>query len=173
MLQIILHLCISFLYSFATYRKNLLGDTWDTCNFVLIYNVTMNNFIHILFHTFINALWEIFLEMGLPYLLSKYFVQIFCSVQFSYLVMSDSCNPMDCSMPSLPVHRQLLEFTQIHVHWCHQTISSSVIPFSSPLQSFPASVSFQISQFFTSSGQRIGALASASVLPKQFRVDFL
>ena len=125
MLQIILHLCISFLYSFATYRKNLLGDTWDTCNFVLIYNVTMNNFIHILFHTFINALWEIFLEMGLPYLLSKYFVQIFCSVQFSYLVMSDSCNPMDCSMPSLPVHRQLLEFTQIHVHWVGDAIKPS------------------------------------------------
>ena len=49
--------------------------------------------------------------------------------------------------------------------WCHSTISSSVKPFSSCLQSFPASGYFQMSQFFTSSGQRIGVSASASVLP--------
>ena len=49
--------------------------------------------------------------------------------------------------------------------WCHPTISSSVIPFSSRLQSFPASGSFQISQFFKSGSQRTGASASASVLP--------
>ena len=49
--------------------------------------------------------------------------------------------------------------------WCHPTISSSVIPFSSHLQSFPASGSFQMSQFFTSGGQSIGASASASALP--------
>ena len=49
--------------------------------------------------------------------------------------------------------------------WCHPTISSSVIPFSSCLQSFPASGSFPMSQFFTSDGQSIGVSASASVLP--------
>ena len=49
--------------------------------------------------------------------------------------------------------------------WCHPTISSSVIPFSSHLQSFPASGSFPMSQFFTSGGQSIVASASASVLP--------
>ena len=49
--------------------------------------------------------------------------------------------------------------------WCHPTISSSVVPFSYHLQSFPASGSFQMSQFFTSGGQSIGVLASASVLP--------
>ena len=49
--------------------------------------------------------------------------------------------------------------------WCHPTISSSVIPFSSCLQSFPASGSFPVSQFFASGGQSIGASASASVLP--------
>ena len=49
--------------------------------------------------------------------------------------------------------------------WCHPTISSSVIPFSSGLLSCPASGSFPMSQFFTSGGQRIGASASASVLP--------
>ena len=49
--------------------------------------------------------------------------------------------------------------------WCHPTISSSVIPFSSCLQSFPASGSFPVSQFFKSGGQSIGVSASASVLP--------
>ena len=49
--------------------------------------------------------------------------------------------------------------------WCHPTISSSVVPFSSCLQSLPASASFQMSQFFTSGGQNIGASASTSVLP--------
>ena len=49
--------------------------------------------------------------------------------------------------------------------WCHPTISSSVIPFSSHLQSFPALGCFQMSQFFTSGGQSIGVSASTSVLP--------
>ena len=48
--------------------------------------------------------------------------------------------------------------------WCHLTISSSVVPFSSCLQSFPASASFPVSQFFTSGGQSTGVSASASVL---------
>ena len=50
--------------------------------------------------------------------------------------------------------------------WCHPTISSSVVHFSSLLKSFPASGSFPMSQFFTSDGQSIGVSASASVLPK-------
>ena len=49
--------------------------------------------------------------------------------------------------------------------WCHQTISTSVVPFSFCLQSFPASGSFPMSQFFASGGQSIGVSASASVLP--------
>ena len=49
--------------------------------------------------------------------------------------------------------------------WCHPTISSSVIPFSSHLQSFPASGAFPMSQFFPSGGQSIGVSASASVFP--------
>ena len=52
--------------------------------------------------------------------------------------------------------------------WWHPTISSSVIPFSSCLQSFPASGSFPVSQFFTSSGQSIGVSASAPVLPVKY-----
>ena len=74
---------------------------------------------------------------------------------------------MDCSTSGFPVHRQLLELSQTHAlsWWCHPTISSSVVPFSSCLQSFTASGSFPMSQFFSSSGQSIRASASASVLP--------
>ena len=56
--------------------------------------------------------------------------------------------------------------------WCHPTISSSVIPFSFCLQSFPASGSFQISQFFTLGDQSIGVSASASVLPMNIQEWF-
>ena len=86
-------------------------------------------------------------------------------------VQSLSCvwlsNPMDCSTPSLPIHHQLLEHTQTCPlsQWCHPTISSSVIPFSYCLQSFPASGCFPRSQFFASGGQSVGVSASASVLP--------
>ena len=75
------------------------------------------------------------------------------------------CNPMDCSTPGFPIHHHLLEFTQSCPlsQWCHPTMSFSVVPFSSCLQSFLSSRSFQMSQFFTSGGQSIGA--SASVLP--------
>ena len=76
------------------------------------------------------------------------------------------CDPMDYSMPGIPVHYQLPEFTQIHLsQWCHPTISSSVVLFSSCLLSFPASGSSLRSQFFAPGGQNIGASASASVLP--------
>ena len=53
--------------------------------------------------------------------------------------------------------------------WCHPTISSSVVPFFSSLQSFPASGSFQMSQFFPSGGQSIGVSASTSVLPMNIK----
>ena len=77
------------------------------------------------------------------------------------------CDPMNCSMPGLPVHHQLMEFTQMHVHWVSDAIQPShpLIPFSSCPQSFPSSGSFQMSQLFTSGGQSIGISASASVLP--------
>ena len=56
--------------------------------------------------------------------------------------------------------------------WCHPTISSSVVPFSSYLQSFPTSGSFQMSQFFASGGQSIGVSASASVVPMNNQDSF-
>ena len=92
----------------------------------------------------------------------------FSSVQFSHSVVSDSLQPHElqharppCPSPTPGVHPNpcLLSW------WCHPTISSSVIPFSSCPQSFPASGSFQMSQLFTSGGQSTGVWASASVLP--------
>ena len=75
------------------------------------------------------------------------------------------CDPKDRNMPGLPVHHQLPEFTQTNVDRVGDATSSSVIPFSPCLQSFPASGSFQMSQLFASGGQSIGVSASASVLP--------
>ena len=79
--------------------------------------------------------------------------QFHLSVQFSLSVVSDSlCDPTDCSTPGLPIHHQLLEFTQTHVHWISDAIQPShpVIPFSSHLQSFPEIGYFQMNQFFAS-----------------------
>ena len=73
-------------------------------------------------------------------------------------------DPMNCSTPGLPVHHQLLESTQTHVHWVGDAIQPSH-PLSSPSQSFSASGSFPMSQLFASGGQRIGVSASISVLP--------
>ena len=84
--------------------------------------------------------------------------------------MSALCNHMNCSMPSFPVLQYLPEFAQISCplgQWCHPTISSSALPFSSCPQSLPASGSFPMSQLFASGGQSIRA--SASVLPKNIQ----
>ena len=89
---------------------------------------------------------------------------IFSSVAQSCLIL---CDPMDCSMPGFPVHHQLPELTQSHVHRVGDVIHPSH-PLLSPspcLLSFPALGSFPMSQFFASGGQSIGVSASASVLP--------
>ena len=90
------------------------------------------------------------------------------SVQFSHSVMSDSLRPHvrqnarpPCPSPTPRVHPNPCPLSQ----WCHQTISSSVVPFSSCPQSFPASGSFQMSQLFALGDQSIGVSASTSVLP--------
>ena len=76
------------------------------------------------------------------------------------------CDPMDYSMPGLPVHHQLLEFNQTHVHRVGDAIQPShPLSSSSHLESFLASGSFQMSQLFASGGQSIGVSASTSVLP--------
>ena len=88
-----------------------------------------------------------------------------CLVQFYSVTQScpTLCDPMDCSTPGFPVHHQFPDSWPLS-QWFHPTISSSVVPFSSHLQSYPESGSFVISQFFASGGQSIGASASASVL---------
>ena len=77
------------------------------------------------------------------------------------------CNPMNCSIPGFTVLHHLPEFAYSCPlsWWCHPIISSSVIPFSSCPQSFPASGYFPMNQLFVSGGQSIGVSASKSVLP--------
>ena len=98
------------------------------------------------------------------------FVQTFSGygVQFSRSVMSDSFWPHGlqharppCLSPTPRVYSNSCPLSR----WCHPTISSSVVPFSSCLQSFPASGSFPMSQFIASGGQSTGASASALVFP--------
>ena len=89
------------------------------------------------------------------------------SVQFSS-VMCNSLQPHGLQHTRLPCPSPIPRACSNSCpssRWCHPTISSSVIPFSSCLQSFPASGSFQMSQFLASSGQSIGASASIPVLP--------
>ena len=90
------------------------------------------------------------------------------SVQFSHSVMSNSLRlhglqhaRLPCLSPTPGAYSNSCLLSQ----WCHSTIASSVVPFSSCLQSFPASGSFPVSQFFASGGQSFGVSASASVLP--------
>ena len=90
------------------------------------------------------------------------------SVQFSHSVVSDSLQPHGlqnarppCPSPTPRVYSNSCPLRQ----WCRPTISSSVIPFFSCLQSVPASGSFQMSQLFPSGGQTIGVSASTSLLP--------
>ena len=90
------------------------------------------------------------------------------SVQFSSVAQScpTLCDPMNCSTPGLPVHPQVPEFTQTHIHWVGDAIQPSH-PLSSPSPPAPnhSSESFPMSQFFPSGGQSIRVSASTSVLP--------
>ena len=87
-----------------------------------------------------------------------------CSVTKSYLTL---CYPKDYSTPGFPVLYYLLEFAQNHVHWVGMPSNHLILchPLLLFPQSFPASGSFPMSQFFTLGGQSIGASASALVLP--------
>ena len=95
----------------------------------------------------------------------------FSSVQFSSVAQlcPTLCDPMNRSTPGLPVHHQLPEFTQTHIHRVSDAIQPShpVIPFSSCPQSLPASDSFPMSQLFTWGGQSTGVSALASFLPRK------
>ena len=110
--------------------------------------------------TFVGKVMSLLFNM-----LSRFVIS---SVQFSLSVVSDYLWPHGlqntrppCLSPTPGVYSNSCPLSW----WCHPTISSSVIPFASCLQSFPASGSFPMSQFFTSGGQSIGVSASLSVLP--------
>ena len=90
------------------------------------------------------------------------------SIQFSHSVVSNSLQPLGLQHASLPCPSPTPGANSNSYpsrQWCHPASSSSVIPFSSHLQSFPASGSFPMSWFLASGGQSIGVSASASVLP--------
>ena len=98
--------------------------------------------------------------------IKKHFVE-FWKIQFSHSVVSDSLQPHEpqharppCPSPTAGVHPNPCSLSR----WCHLTIWSSIVPFSSCLQSFPSG-SFQMSQLFASGGQSTGVSALASVLP--------
>ena len=103
------------------------------------------------------------------------FYSSFSSVQYSSV--SQSCptiltpwtDRLPCPSPTPGTYSSSCPLSL----WYHSTISSSVIPFSSHLQYFLASGSFQMSHFFISGGQSIGVSASAPVLQRIFRIDFL
>ena len=142
-----------------------------------------------MYHTFFICLWEIALffiykhsprvslDVDILYLIfsetlwivyNMYVCSNLSSVWFSHSVMFSSLWPHEpqharppCPSPTPRVYPNSCPLSW----WCHSTISSSVVPFSSPPQSFPASGSFPMSQFFALSGQSIGVSASTSVLP--------
>ena len=102
-------------------------------------------------------------------IIRDYSLKSFSSVQFSSVTQLclTLCDPMNCSTPGLPVHHQLPEFTQTHVHWVGDAIQPShpllfllLLP---PI--FPSIRSFQMRQFFESGGQSIRVSASTWVLP--------
>ena len=122
----------------------------------------------------IRQSWKLCLSILIIFLFKAWYHEFwfhsitFIFLQFSSVTQSGPtlCNPMDCSMPGFPVHHQLPELAQIHVH----QVGDAIQPFHSlsfPLltKSFPASGSFPMRQFFASGGQSTGASALASVLP--------
>ena len=104
----------------------------------------------------------------MAYIWSFQCIQVFHTLLFSHSVLSEFLWPhglqharLPCPSPSPGVYSNSCPLSG----WCHPAISSSVVPFSSCLQSFPASGSFIMNQLFASGGQSTGASASASILP--------
>ena len=170
---LIVQLFFFLMRNFKTYSLN----NFQICSAILSVIATMLYIIFPWLIHFINAclyflttfthfayphLWQLPVRFLFCCSLGGYF--LFYSVQCSSVAQlcPTLYDPRDCSTPGFPVHHQLPELTQTHVH---PTILFSVIPFSSCLQPFPASGSFPMSQFFTSGGQSIGVSVSASVLP--------
>ena len=124
-------------------------NTWDTCSLV----------------KYVGCNTEIWIYLGCP----ETVLCLHSSVQFSSVPQScPTLQPHEpqharppCPSPTPGIHSNLCPLSW----WCHPTIKSSVVPFFSCPQSFPASGSFQMSQLSASGGQSIGVSASTSVLP--------
>ena len=130
------------------------------CYTELFKSIILSKYLHkILSSSCTRLYFSVFLYQGvMTGLLFIVVVQLFSRVWL--------CNPIDCSMPGFPVLHYFPEFTQTHVHWIDDAIQPShPLSLASPLQSFPASGSFPVSQLFLSRGQSIETSASASVLP--------
>ena len=116
--------------------------------------------------------WGHSLPEPLPHPVVSANTETWVPMTFSFSSVTQSCltlcDCMVCSTPGFPAHHQLAEIAQTHIRWVSEAIQPSH-PLSSPsspaFQSFPASLSFPMSQFFSSGDQSIGALPSASVLP--------
>ena len=116
----------------------------------------------------LTTIWDQSYSFFLQRLSNEHFLICFI-LWFIHSVLSDSLwsHELQHARPPCPSPSpRVCSNSRLLSQWCHPTISSSVAPFSSRLQSFPASGSFLRSQFFQSGGQRIGVSASASVLPK-------
>ena len=132
--------------TFPNVTKQISSQNWNT--------------MHISLH------FTLFCKLSKEYYLFEKYTTIkkdfWISVQFSHSVVSDSLHARPPCPSSTPgVHPNPCPVSR----WCNPTISSSVVPFSSCSQSFPASGSFQMNQLFASGGQSIGVSASTSVLP--------
>ena len=103
-------------------------------------------------------------SLQVPQMQGECLLSLFSSIAQSCLTL---CGPMDSSMPGFPVHYQLLELTQTHVHWVSDVIQSSCPPLSPypPTLNLSQNQGFSMSRLFISSIQSIGVLASASALP--------
>ena len=137
----------------------LLWKTFSSKIHFLAFNLTYNPWPTL----FCKVVSGVFLNWQLRYIESV--------SQFSHSVMSDSLGPHGLQHTRLPCPSpapRACSNSCPSCQWCHPAISPSVVPFSSCLQSFPASGSFPMSQFFASGGQSTGVSASASVLPIYF-----
>ena len=113
-------------------------------------------------------MWKCFRSSKVLQINKRLLLLLISSVQFNALVVSDSVIPrtrLHCPSPTPEAYSNSCPLSQ----WCHPTISSCVVPFTSHLQSFPTSGSFPVSQFFASGGQSIGVSASASDFPTNIR----
>ena len=160
------------LFSYMVWARDLTffcrGKFWHAAQNYLSCRPSSHQWLKILLFSYSNVPWlhvTVWILYSVPL---NFLYSLYSSAQFSHSVVSNSLRPHGlqharppCPLPTPGVYSNSCPLSQ----WCHPTISFSVVPFSSCLQSFPASGSFAVSQFFSSGGQRIGVSASASVLP--------